>query len=146
MSFFLQDVIRLIESLWRNAFNLSYPPVDALSSLSRLMRHGAGPGHTRADHLDLAAQVLAALARARQARELADLVGEDARGPADRAYLRFAAEVEHRLLDQRVDESRPLEDTLDRAWDALAVLPRRELTMLPAGLLDTHLRSDPDGG
>ena len=123
-----------------------YPPVDALSSLSRLMRHGAGPGHTRADHLDLAAQVLAALARARQSRELADLVGEDALGHADRAYLRFAAEIEHRLLDQRVDESRPLEDTLDRAWDALAVLPRRELTMLPAGLLDTHLRSDPNGG
>ena len=123
-----------------------YPPVDALSSLSRLMRHGAGPGHTRADHLDLAAQVLAALAHARQSRELADLVGEDALGDADRAYLRFAAEVEHRLLDQRVDESRPLEDTLDRAWDALAVLPRRELTMLPAGLLDAHHRPDPDRG
>ena len=123
-----------------------YPPVDALSSLSRLMRHGAGPGHTRADHLDLAAQVLAALAHARQSRELADLVGEDALGDEDRAYLRFAAEVEHRLLDQRVDESRPLEDTLDRAWDALAVLPRRELTMLPAGLLDAHHRPDPDRG
>ncbi|MGJ3562069.1 hypothetical protein ACR6C2_43155 [Streptomyces sp. INA 01156] len=52
-----------------------YPPVDALSSLSRLMRKGAGPGRTRADHLDVAAQLLAALARARQVRELADLVG-----------------------------------------------------------------------
>ena len=39
-----------------------YPPVDALSSLSRLMRHGAGPGRTREDHLDVAAQMLAALA------------------------------------------------------------------------------------
>ena len=33
-----------------------YPPVDALSSLSRLMRHGAGLGRTREDHLDVAAQ------------------------------------------------------------------------------------------
>jgi branched-chain amino acid transport system permease protein len=31
MSFFLQDVIRLFESLWRNAFNLVYPSMDALN-------------------------------------------------------------------------------------------------------------------
>jgi V/A-type H+-transporting ATPase subunit B len=66
-----------------------YPPVDALSSLSRLMRKGAGPGRTREDHLDVAAQLLSALARARQVRELADLVGEGSLGPADRDYLDF---------------------------------------------------------
>ena len=52
-----------------------YPPVDALSSLSRLMSHGAGPGRTRADHLDVAAQLLAALSRARRVGSLAELVG-----------------------------------------------------------------------
>ncbi len=31
ISFFLQDLIRLVESLWRNAFNLVYPTIDALS-------------------------------------------------------------------------------------------------------------------
>jgi branched-chain amino acid transport system permease protein len=31
VSFFLQDLIRLVESLWRNAFNLVYPTVDALN-------------------------------------------------------------------------------------------------------------------
>jgi branched-chain amino acid transport system permease protein len=31
MSFFLQDVIRLFESLWRNAFNLVYPSLDVLN-------------------------------------------------------------------------------------------------------------------
>jgi V/A-type H+-transporting ATPase subunit B len=117
-----------------------------LGSLSRLMRHGAGPGRTREDHLDVAAQVLAALARARQGRELADLVGEDALSQTDRDYLRFAEEVEHRMLDQRPDESRTLEDTLDRAWDALRVLPRRELTMLSSALLDAHLRPDRQEG
>jgi len=30
VSFFLQDLIRLVESLWRNAFNLVYPTIDAL--------------------------------------------------------------------------------------------------------------------
>jgi branched-chain amino acid transport system permease protein len=31
VSFFLQDFIRLFESLWRNAFNLVYPSMDALN-------------------------------------------------------------------------------------------------------------------
>ncbi len=31
VSFFLQDLIRLIESVWRNAFNLVYPTMDALN-------------------------------------------------------------------------------------------------------------------
>jgi branched-chain amino acid transport system permease protein len=31
VSFFLQDLIRLIESIWRNAFNLVYPTMDVLN-------------------------------------------------------------------------------------------------------------------
>src|SRR5262249_6672974 len=31
VSFFLQDLIRLVESLWRNAFNLVYPTMDPLN-------------------------------------------------------------------------------------------------------------------
>jgi branched-chain amino acid transport system permease protein len=31
VSFFLQDAIRLIESIWRNAFNLVYPTIDVLN-------------------------------------------------------------------------------------------------------------------
>ncbi|MGZ4460388.1 MAG: V-type ATP synthase subunit B [Nocardioidaceae bacterium] len=117
-----------------------YPPVDPLASLSRLMRKGAGPGRTRDDHLDLAAQVLAGLARARQARELADLVGAEALGATDVAYLAFAERVEHQMLDQGRTETRTLDDTLDRAWAALSALPRRELTMLPAALVEARYR------
>jgi V/A-type H+-transporting ATPase subunit B len=115
-----------------------YPPVDMLGSLSRLMRKGAGPGRTREDHLDLAAQTLASVARAHQARELADLVGEDALSATDRAYLAFERAAERALLDQRPDESRTLEETLDGAWEALSVLPRRELTMLPVALIEAR--------
>jgi branched-chain amino acid transport system permease protein len=32
VSFFLQDAIRLFESLWRNSFNLVYPTMDALNT------------------------------------------------------------------------------------------------------------------
>ena len=31
VSFFLQDVIRLVESMWRNAFNLVYPTMDVMN-------------------------------------------------------------------------------------------------------------------
>jgi V/A-type H+-transporting ATPase subunit B len=119
-----------------------YPPVDPLGSLSRLMRRGAGPGRTREDHLDLAAQLLAALARARQVRELADLVGSSALSTTDQMYLRFEDSFRADLVDQGRDEARPLGVTLDRAWAVLRHLPRRELTMLSAQQLDARYRRD----
>ena len=112
-----------------------YPPMDPLQSLSRLMRKGAGPGRTREDHLDVAAQVLAALARARQVRELADLVGPETLSGTDRRYLAYETALEERLLDQGHGEDRTLARTLDLAWDVLGELPRRELTMLPRELI-----------
>jgi V/A-type H+/Na+-transporting ATPase subunit B len=112
-----------------------YPPMDPLQSLSRLMRKGAGAGRTREDHLDVAAQVLAALARARQVRELADLVGPETLSGTDRRYLAYESALEARLLDQGHGEDRPLERTLDLAWEVLGELPRRELTMLPHALI-----------
>jgi V/A-type H+-transporting ATPase subunit B len=121
-----------------------YPPVDPLSSLSRLMRHGAGPGRTRDDHLDVAAQLLASLARARTARELAELVGADALNETDRRYLEFAVAFARDFAAQRPDELRVLDDTLERAWRVLGSLPRRELTMLPTALLDARSADDDD--
>ncbi|MDH6447698.1 MULTISPECIES: V-type ATP synthase subunit B [unclassified Streptomyces] len=115
-----------------------YPPVDALSSLSRLMRNGAGPGRTRADHLDVAAQLLSALAHARQVRELADLVGQAALSPADRRSLDFEDAFARELVDQRRDELRTLDETLERAWQVLMTLPRGQLTMLPAEFIEAH--------
>ena len=115
-----------------------YPPVDPLQSLSRLMRKGAGAGRTRADHLDLASQLLAALARARQARELADLVGMETLSGTDQLYLGYETTFERRLLGQGPAENRTLDRTLDLAWEVLGELPRRELTMLPLALIEAH--------
>ena len=116
----------------------TYPPVDPLASLSRLMRGGAGPGRTREDHLDVAAQLLSALARARQVRELAEVVGSAALSATDRRYVELADGIERRLVDQQRGERRTLEDTLSRCWDVLGMLPRRELTMLPDRLVDEY--------
>ncbi|WP_241756950.1 hypothetical protein OG568_08155 [Streptomyces sp. NBC_01450] len=112
--------------------------MDALSWLSRLMRKGAGPGRTRPDHLDVAAQMLAALARARQVREFADLVGQTALSPADRRYLDCDEAFLRPFVDQRRDELRALDETLESAWRVLLILPRGQLAMLPSALLDAH--------
>ena len=81
------------------------------------MRLGAGPGRTRDDHLEIAAQLYALVARARRIAELAEVVGEDALADArPRASSRFADAFESEFLAQGRDESRTLDDTLDRAW------------------------------
>ncbi|HTS96147.1 MAG TPA: V-type ATP synthase subunit B [Streptosporangiaceae bacterium] len=115
-----------------------YPPMDALASLSRLMRQGAGAGRTRADHLDVAAQTLAALASARRAGELAELIGTSALSQSDRRYQELERAFETTLVNQDRTENRSLEETLRRAWQVLGVLPRRELSMLSAAALDAY--------
>ena len=102
------------------------------------------PGHTRDDHLDVAAQTLAALAAARRAAELAELVGILALSPLDRQYLELEAAFEHQLMNQGRTENRSLTETMSRAWQVLAALPRRELTMLPTRLLDAYYRGGGD--
>ena len=121
-----------------------YPPFDALASLSRLARLGAGPGRTRDDHLAIAAQLYALAAQARRTSELAEVVGADALSEGERRYLTFAEGFETGFLAQGREESRTLDETLDRAWRAASVLPRRELTMVGAELLATRYPERPD--
>jgi V/A-type H+-transporting ATPase subunit B len=115
-----------------------YPPFDPLGSLSRLMRLGAGPGRTRDDHLEIAAQLYALVALARRAAGLAEVVGADALSERERGYLAFAAAFEADFVSQGRTESRTLEETLERAWRTASVLPPRELTMVSRTSLDAH--------
>ena len=115
-----------------------YPPFDALGSLSRLMRLGAGPGRTRDDHLELAAQLYALAAQARRARELAEVLGEDALSDAEHRRLDFAEAMNAEFIGQERGEGRTLEDTLERGWRVVSRLSRAELTMLSDASLDAH--------
>jgi V/A-type H+-transporting ATPase subunit B len=115
-----------------------YPPIDVLSTLSRLMRKGVGEGRTRGDHMALAAQIIASLARARSARELADLIGAEALTETDRIYLDFEDAFYRDLVNQRPDEVRSMDDTFERAWRVVSVLPERELTMMPSESVATN--------
>ncbi len=107
-----------------------YPPINVLMSLSRLMRDGIGKGKTREDHPDVANQLYAAYARAVDLRGLAAIVGEESLSEVDRKYLRFGEAFEQKFLRQDYYENRSIEETLDLAWEILAILPEEELTKI----------------
>jgi V/A-type H+/Na+-transporting ATPase subunit B len=114
-----------------------YPPVQVLPSLSRLMKDGIGPGLTDPDHPALAAQLYAAYARARQARTLASVVGEDGLSETDRAYLTFGERFERELIHQT--RARSLGQSLHAGWQVLRALPAGELHRLSDAQIREHL-------
>ncbi len=117
-----------------------YPPINVLMSLSRLMKNGVGPGKTREDHAAVSNQLYASYSRAQDLRALAAIVGEAALSPVERRYLRFADRFEREFLSQGVYENRPIEKTLDIAWDVLSTLPEEELTRVKPELRKKYYR------
>jgi V/A-type H+-transporting ATPase subunit B len=115
-----------------------YPPVDGLVSLSRLMKDGIGKGRTREDHADVSSQLYAAYAHCSELRSLASIIGEEALSQRERAYLHFGDEFELRFLNQGKDENRPIEKTLELAWETLSILPEEELTRIHQEYLDKY--------
>lgn len=119
--------IVLSRDMWRKGI---YPPVDVFLSLSRLMKEGIGPGKTREDHREVFAQLMAAYSEGTYLRELVTIVGIESLTPRDRKYLDFADEFEKRFINQGEYERRPIEKTLDIAWELFAMLPEDELRQI----------------
>ena len=114
------------------------PPISGLPSLSRLMKDGIGKGYTRADHQDVANQLFSCYAKVGDARSLASVIGEDELSPIDKQYLVFGNEFEHEFIGQGMDENRSMEDTLNKAWELLGLLPREELDRVNTKVLDQY--------
>ena len=115
-----------------------YPPISVLPSLSRLMKDGIGEGYTRADHQDVANQLFSCYAKVGDARSLASVIGEDELSPIDKQYLVFGNEFEHEFIGQGMDENRSMEDTLNKVWELLGLLPREELDRVNTKVLDQY--------
>ena len=104
-----------------------YPPIDVLTSLSRLMNQGIGKGRTREDHRGVADQLYASYATGKDQRALSAIVGEEALSPTDRIYLKIADRFENEFVNQRPDEDRSIEESLTLGWSILSELPEAEL-------------------
>ena len=115
-----------------------YPPINVLPSLSRLMKDGIGKGYTREDHQDVANQLFSCYAKVGDARALASVIGEDELSPLDKKYLIFGNAFEREFVDQDAQENRTIEDTLNKGWELLGLLPKEELDRIDTKILDQY--------
>ncbi len=117
-----------------------YPPLNPLPSLSRLMKDGIGPGHTREDHSDVSNQLYAAYAEGKDLRALVAVVGEEALTERDRRYLDFADRFEREFINQGKEEDRSIESTLNLGWELLRALPESEMKRVDPKFITKYLR------
>ena len=117
-----------------------YPPIDVLTSLSRLMKDGIGKGYTREDHPNVSSQLFASYSKVQDVRSLAGVVGEDELSKTDKQFVAFGDFFENRFLRQGNDEDREIGHSLDMAWNILAALPRGELTRVSLEEIREHIQ------
>lgn len=115
-----------------------YPAIDILPSLSRLMKDGIGEKFTREDHASLADQLFASYAKVQEIRSLASVIGEDDLGSIDKMYLDFGKRFEKYFLNQRENEKRSIETTLNLGWKILSLLPVSELSRLKDEFIEKY--------
>ncbi|MEA2044033.1 MAG: V-type ATP synthase subunit B, partial [Thermoproteota archaeon] len=118
------------------------PPVDVLTSLSRLMNQGIGKGRTREDHRQLADQLYSAYAQGKDARALSAIVGEGALSDLDRKFLTIANDFEKNFVHQELNENRSIEQTLSLGWELLSDLSESDLTRIKSDMVAKYANSD----
>lgn len=102
------------------------------------MKDGIGEGFTREDHQDVANQLFSCYAKVGDARALASVIGEDELSPLDKKYLEFGTAFEENFVGQRADENRTIQETLDKGWELLSMIPREELDRIDTKILDKY--------
>jgi V/A-type H+-transporting ATPase subunit B len=116
-----------------------YPPIDVLPSLSRLMNLGIGAEKTREDHRGVADQLYASYAEGRDLRRLVSIIGEEALTETDRKYLKFADAFEEEFIGQGY-ENRTIEQTLDKGWELLSMLPKSDLKRIKPEFIEKYYK------
>jgi V/A-type H+-transporting ATPase subunit B len=123
-----------------------YPPINLLSSLSRLMGPALGQvikaGKARADQLQVGNQLYNAYSRSVELRALAEIVGKSGLAGVDLKYLKFGDDFEQKFLSQGYDENRTFDDSLKIAWEVLSVLPDSELTNIKEEFINKYYVRD----
>merc|ERR1719378_1142762 len=102
------------------------------------MKSAIGKGFTREDHPSVSNQLYAAYAAGKDADAMRTVVGVEALTEEQRTHLKFMQLFEEDFLSQGHDESRPIFDSLDRAWSLLRVLGASMLKKIPQRFIDTY--------
>lgn len=131
--------IILARDLFKKGIN---PPIDVLSSLSRLKDKGIGEGKTTVYHADLLNQLFSAYARGKNAKDLSVILGENAISEMDKIYAKFAENFETKFINQGEHENRSIKETLDLGWKLLKIFPKSELKRIKDKNLELLMAED----
>lgn len=123
-----------------------YPPIDLLSSLSRLMNKGIGKGLTRDDHKSVSSQCYSNLAEVERLRALMSVIGKEGLTETDKKYLEWAKGFEGSVINQGRTEERSIKDSLERSWKLFSLLPEERLKRLDKRLKSLYGGYDNDKG
>lgn len=118
--------------------NNIYPPISVLPSLSRLMKDGIGEGYTLKEHPEVSNQLFSSYAKVQDVRALASVIGEDELSDIDKLYIKFGAEFERSFVGQGRHENRSIEESIEKAWEILGMLPESELDRISPDTLKAH--------
>ena len=114
------------------------PPIDVLSSLSRLKDKGIGEKKTREDHSNLLNQLFSSYAIGKNAKELMGILGEDSISELDLKYVKFSEKFEEEYINQSFKKNRTIEETLNLGWKLLRMLPTSELKRIDYNLIEKY--------
>jgi len=100
-----------------------FPPIDVLSSLSRLMNSAVNSTHKR-----FASQLYASYANAKKIESFASIIGESELSDLEKKYLKFSKEFDNTFINQELP--RNMNETFEVAKKLLKILPKSEMTRL----------------
>jgi V-type H+-transporting ATPase subunit B len=115
-----------------------YPPINVLPSLSRLMKRAIGTGMTRPDHPDVSNQMYAFYAQGKDTQAMKAVVGEEALTDEDKLFLEFHDKFEYEFVNQDYYENRTIFESLNKAWDLLALFPKDKLSRISTKIKDEY--------
>ena len=118
-----------------------YPPFEVLASISRLMKDAIGKEKTREDHADVSSQLLSAYSNYLEVKDLISIVGEDGLSYEQKNFLKFGVDFEQKFLNQKVNENRDFETTLNLAWEVLSNLNTDQLFRIHQRFLDKYYKT-----
>ncbi len=118
-----------------------YPPFEVLASISRLMKDAIGKENTREDHADVSSQLLSSYSNYLEVKDLISIVGEDGLSFEQKNFLKFGVDFEQKFLNQKVNENRDFETTLNLAWEVLSNLTTDQLFRIHQRFLDKYYKT-----
>ncbi len=109
-----------------------FPPVNVLTSLSRLMNSAIDKTHKH-----FASQLYSSYAKAKKIEMFASIIGEEELSETEKKYLIFSKKFEREFINQEINRS--FEETFNKGWEIMKILPESELIRLSVEEIEKYI-------